>query len=177
MEDYIIIILIFGFLILGLLVVIFFINRLLLYKKEVDNQFQTVVEQLEARIELLEKMVSFVEKNVEHEEILVKEMTNCLEKLQNVHNSSEESIEAIKKSTIVLEKFTDLSTVYPFLKNKTIYQELRKEFLQNQDRVTYAMEFYDRGAKIYNTYKEKKGVVLLSKLFRFSNYVYYNEKQ
>lgn len=173
LDSYTVIVIIFGFLILIGLALLFFINRLLLLKKEIENCFSNVLIYLEERIELLEKLSDFIQKNLDHEEVLLKEIEKKKIALEQIRHS-EDRISAIKATDELFIKLKKLSEVYSYLVRNKEYQELIKEISMNQDRVVYAFQGYDEGVKNYNRYRENPFILRLSKVFRFSDYPYYN---
>lgn len=175
MDSYSIIILIFGLLIFIILVVIFLVNQLLLKRKKVELQFETIIKILKTKMELIDKMIMFINNNLEHEEAFVRELTKTKNALEEITISSKENIKTIKKSEKTLLKFNQLADVYPFLKSKTTYNDLTEEYALIQNRITYAMDSYDRAAKTYNDYLNTKINSALSKTFKIDSYSYYND--
>lgn len=175
MDSYSIIILIFGLLIFSILIVIFLVNQLLLKRKKVELQFETIIKILKTKMELIDKMVAFINDNLEHEEVFVRELKRTKSALEEINISSKENIKTIKKSEKTLAKFNQLATVYPFLKSKATYNDLTEAYALIQNRITYAMDSYDRAAKTYNAYLSTKINMALSKTFKIDGYSYYND--
>ena len=174
LDSYTVIVIIFGVLILGVLTLLFFINRLLLFKREIENRFSSVQTYLDERVQLLERMSDFIQKNLEHEEVLLKDLEKKKKMLEQVRRC-EEGVLATRESDKFLRNFKRLSQVYSFLDNNEEYQELINEISVNEERIVYAFQGYDEGVKSYNRYRENLFILRLSKVFRFSDYEYYNK--
>ena len=168
------IVIIFGILILGILSLLFFLNRLLLLKKNIENSFSSVRTCLDERIILISRMCEFIQKNLNHEEVLLKKLEKAKKEFEQIRDCNE-GIHMIKNFEKVLKNLQNLSKVYPFLESQKDYQKLMEDFLTNQDRIVYAFSSYDEGVKNYNSYRENLFILKLSKIFRFSDYEYYNE--
>ena len=174
MDSYSIIVFIFGILILFLLIVLFFVNRLFSYRNRVKRHFDTVLEYLEVRIVLIDEIITFITEHLEHEEHYVKKLKQVKDEIQKLFQDSS-SLKEFKKGEKEFLNFNSLEKVYPSLKNRSDYLDLKDEIKLNQDRVVYAMDSYDKGVMDYNNYREKKFVRLVAKIFRFPNYDYYNK--
>ena len=174
LDSYTVIVIIFGVIILGVLTLLFFINRLLLLKKKIENRFSSVQTYLDERVQLLERMSDFIQKNLEHEEVLLKELEQKKKMLEQVRRC-EEGVLATRVSDQLLKNLKKLNQVYPFLDNNKEYQELIKEISVNEERIVYAFQGYDEALKSYNSYRGNPFILRLSQVFRFSDYEYYNE--
>ena len=174
MDSYTIIVFIFGVFTLFLLVILFFINRLLSHKRLITNSLVAVYANIEARIDLIEEMKEFIEKNLEHEK-------SYLSKLQKIEDYLSEFLKKkpIFKNYDKNEKeflhFTFLDKTYSKLKNNKEYQKLKNDAITNKDNLIYALDSYDKGVINYNNYKDQKFILIISKIFRFPNYDCYNK--
>lgn len=174
MDSYTIIAFIFGVFTLFLLVILFFINRLLSHKRLITNSLVAVYAHIEARIDLIEEMKEFIEKNLENEK-------SYLLKLQKIEDYLSEFLKKkpIFKNYDKNEKeflhFTFLDKTYSKLKDNEEYQKLKKDAITNKDNLIYALDSYDKGVISYNNYKEQKFILIISKIFRFPHYDCYNK--
>lgn len=174
MDSYTIIVFIFGVFTLSLLIIVFYINKLLNYKRLIKNSLIAVYAHIEARIDLIEEMKEFIEKNLEHEK-------SYLLRLQKIEDYLSEFLkkQPIFKNYDQNEKeflhFTSLDKTYSKLKNNKGYQKLKSDALTNKDNLIYALDTYDKGVINYNNYKEQKIILIISKIFRFPHYDCYNK--
>ena len=64
--------------------------------------------------------------------------------------------------------------VYPELKKNQEYNRILDDYVVNQDRISYAMDSYNKGVSDYNQLQENKYMNFFVKVFRFPEYKYYN---
>lgn len=174
MNSYTIIVLVFGFIILVSLIILFFINRLINYKRRIQNSLFTVLECLEIRIQLISKMTELIEKKLENEKSYLLKLKN-VEKYINEFLNKNYSFKNFKKNEFDFLHYTTLDKTYSFLKKNEEYINLKNNALSNQDKLIYALDIYDKRVVEYNNYRSKKIVLLISKLFRFPKYDCYNK--
>ena len=175
MDSYIIIVIIFGLITMGLLCLLYFINNLSLLKNKVERSFIPIKSYIEERSTLLDKMSSFLSNNLEHEEELKKQLETTKTNLNNVNNAVN-GILVLKNTEEVFTKFNHLDKIYKNLTRNKEYSELKKEYEENENRINYTIDNYNKEAKKYNNYKKKKIVLSLSKLLHFPEYSYYKNK-
>lgn len=175
MDSYTIIVLIFGVLILGILILLFFINRLTLLKRYIENQYQIIYNHLKIRADLIKEMIPFIEKNLEHEENFIKKLKKAINTIENSETLTSDLTE-VKKTKEIVSKFLELENTYTFLTKNKEYNELKEKFTTNEDRLIYSSESYDKGVVNYNNYLENKFIHFLGKVFRFPTYNYYNKQ-
>lgn len=174
MDSYIIIIFIFGIFTLGILCLLFFINRLSLLKRRVNNNYQAISNYFKERSNLMKEMISFIQKNLEHELSYIKKLETAIEIMENAKNTDGE-LKKIKRTKEQAYHFLELEKTYSFLKKNEEYLKLKEQVELNEERLVYATEDYDKGVQYYNDYKETKIINFLGKFLRFPNYDYYNK--
>ena len=174
MNSDTIIILVFGFIILLLLIGLFFINRLISYKKKVENSFAIVNDIFKSNSKLIDEITSWIKNNLEHEEEFIKKLNEAKMIIQdtNLHNINFSQIE---KALKIILKFTNLEEIYSFLKKDKQYLKSKKGLLDNQNRFSYAMDGYNKEVECYDNYRNQKFMKILNKLLRFPKYDYYNK--
>ena len=173
MDSYIIIVFIFGILTLGILCLLFFINRLTLFQRKVNNSYQPIFDYFKQRSNLMREMINFIKKNLEHENSYIKKLETAIEVIEKSQNTDGE-LKKIKKTQEQAFHFLELEKTYSFLTKNEEYLKLKEQVELNEERLVYATENYDKGVQNYNDYKEKKIVSFLGKFLRFPNYDYYN---
>ena len=173
MESYVVIVLVFGALVCFILAVLFFVNRLFLYRSRVEGSFEAVRTCLGERKELFQTMKVFIQNHLEHEEIFDKKIGE-IEPLFLERISCVEGIELLKKSDRLFKEIQKLVNVYPEMKKNREFSKFLEAYSLNQDRVEYAMDSYDKGVRDYNQYQDNRFMKFLAKLFHFPEYPYYN---
>lgn len=174
MESYWLIVLIFGIIILLLLVGLFFINKLVLYKNRVELQFKPIKDELEQKMELLNHSIEFIKKEFEEEDSFIKELIQTKDIITDFiqDNSKIEKLHTIEKNSL---KFMDLADIYPNLNKDKDFLALKEQLNLNHERIMYAIESYDREVLCYNQYREKKFIHIVAKIFHFKEYNCYNK--
>ena len=175
MEQYTILIIIFGLIIFLILGLVYLVNSILLKKQKVDFQFASIIKVLNERIIILEELTDFIKKNTENEKKYLKELTETIMDLNRIKNSTKENIKLIKQSNKILERFSKLIEIYPQLDKNKIYKNLLENIELNEQRINYAFDLYDKEVTIYNQQKQTKINFIISKLFRIKDYEYYNK--
>ena len=174
MEAYSVIILVFAVILLGVFVVLYFVNRLVQYRNRIEISFVSVKEILDDRSNIVLNMIEFLDKNLEHEKSYRKKLEKSRDLIMEAHNNKD-GILMIKKAEKDIFSFVNLDNTYSNLVKNKEYLKIKEEVLHNKERLCYAMDSYDKGVISYNNYKENKFVNFLSKLFRFSVYDCYNK--
>ena len=174
MESYNMIVLVFGLITLFLLVMLYFINRILQYKTRIDNSFLEIRKLLDEQISILDKMINFLKDNLEHEVSLLKKLEKTKGLIPSIKNNSE-GIKEIKKVEKEILGFTKLENTYKKLVKNEDYLSIKEDILNNKDRLIYAFDGYDKGVNSYNNYRGNKFINFLSRLCRIPLYESYNK--
>jgi len=175
MEQYTILIIIFGIIIFLILGLLYLINNILIKRQKVDFQFTTIIKILKERVILLEKIHDFLNKNTENEKKYLKEITNSIIELNKIERSTKENIKLIHQSNQILNKFTKLNEVYPQLNKNKKYNEFLEQVQLNHQRLNYAFDIYDKEVTIYMKQTQTKINSIISKIFKIKDYEHYNK--
>jgi len=174
MEGYSVIVLIFGILLLFILVVLYFVNRILQYRFKINNSFFAVKEIIDERVHIIDDMLEFLERNLEHEKSYQKKLIQSKDLLLVVDNN-QEGIKLIKKTEREILGFVRLEDTYKNLVRNKDYLKIKEVIFKNKERLVYAMDSYDKGVISYNNFRENKFIYLLSKLCGIPEYGCYNK--
>ena len=174
MKSYTVIVLIFGVICLLMMVMIYFINRILQYKNRIDNSFNAIKDSLEERTLIVEDMINFLATYIEHEKSYQKNLMKDKDLISTIKNN-EEGIKLIKKTESDVLKFGELENTYKNLAKNKEYMKIKREILKNNENLMYAIDIYDKGVISYNNYREKKLIYTLSKLCKIPEYSCYNK--
>lgn len=175
MEIFNVLIIVFGILTLLMLIIVFFINRILISKNRADIKYESVFKYINERVSLFEKMSLFLEENINAEKKLSKSLKNAKNNLFDISKTNVYNLKEIKKTNNLFLKFKELIKIYPNLNKNKIYNILIKEIDTNVDRMEYAIYSYDMVAKEYNSFKNTGINRYISKMFRLVDYDYYNK--
>ena len=175
MESYTWIVIIFGILLIIFLLPLYFINRLLLQANKIEESFEPIKTYIEERKELLESIAIFIKNNLKNEEELIKKIEETTQELNNIKDAKE-GIPILKKSDKLKINLNKLEEIHPKISNNKEYQSLKTKLKENQNRINYTKDSYNKEVTNYNNYKNKKIISILNKLFSFKEYTYYKEE-
>ena len=173
MEAYIVIVVAFGLVILLVLCLLFFVNRLTLMKLEVENQFSSIKDYAKERASIYEKIVVFLKEKYPKEEVFIKRIEKSIHNLNHIEMASD-GIPTLKESHSIFLQYQKLVEFYQELKKDKTYLELKKEYEENVDRIQYASVSYDKGVENYNSYRENGIVSKIGDVLHFPVYDYYS---
>lgn len=174
MKTYNIIVLIFGLISFILLILLYFVNRILQHKIKINNAFNSVKALLISQSKIIDTMLDFISKNFPEEKSLQKSLSDTKKKIDNISNNKD-GIATIKKAEKELLKFNNLENTYKKLaKNKT-FITIKNRAQNNRDELVYALDTYDVEVIKYNNYKEHKLIKILSKILFIPEYSCYNK--
>ena len=166
---YSIIVIIFGVIVFILLCLLFFVNRLSLFRGEVENHSAIILSYIEERVTLFENISSFLIGKVRHEDEFVREVEDKLKSLRGIKKINE-SILLLKNTEDVLVKFFKLEDVYSFLKDDEEFISFKEQYQEHIDRIDYTMDHFDQVVRKYNDYKSGKLISILSKMLNYPDY-------
>lgn len=170
-----VIILVFGLLLCIGFVVIGIYNKLKFYHSRVLVKFHAVSDCLDSRINMIDKIVNFIYNQGYSEDALVMDLNKLALEIKdeiNVNNL----LELIDKSDKIIMRALVLDGVYEELVESSEYADMIEEFKNNQYKIMYSIEIYNEQVKEYNTYRSKRVVRLVSKIFKFQDYNYYKKR-
>lgn len=174
MDSYSIIVLIFGIISFILLILVYFVNRIIFYKTRINNSFLTIRELLDDRVDLVDEMLEFVKDNLEYEKSYYKRLLQAKEVLVTIKNNKE-GISDYKRTVEVIASFSKLDNTYKKLAKNKDYLKIVENISRNNDKLIYAMDSYDKGVIDYNNYRVNKLIFFLSKICGIPEYGCYNK--
>ena len=169
MDAYTIIVMIFGLLILTILILLYFYNRIKIKENEVLKQYNHVKKYiLEERNNILE-MVKFIKETFEDEGAYAKELTASVEILDHLSNK-DGNLKKLKKVQSTNQYFFDLEKVYPKLKKNKDYLTLKEKATTIRERMIYSFDDYNKKVREYNAMDEIEIYSRIKKIARFPKY-------
>lgn len=173
LASVIIIIIFLVLVVLGILI-IGVINKLSFYKNRIIDKFEAINNSLNERIGTSNKIINLLKVGGYNEDELIIQLNNLSNEIKD-ENDVNNLLVLIDKSDDILTKALSLESIYDNLSSNNEYQELINNFKNNQYKIMYAIEIYNEEVSGYNNYKEKRGINIVSKLFRFGDYNYYKK--
>ncbi len=158
--------------VLLLLFVISTYNSLVQLRNKVRDQFSQIDVQLKRRADLIPNLVETVKGYAKHEENTLKEVIEMRNKAVNA-GSVNEKIAANNELTGALNKLLAVAESYPDLKANENFKELQKDLKDTEDKISYARQFYNDSAMLYNNLVDMFPSNLVASIFKFKNFEYF----
>lgn len=169
MDSYTIIVLIFGIIILSILILLYFYNKITIQKTRILKKYNNVKGYiLEERNAILE-MVTFIKNNLEHEQDYISTLKKTVEVLDNLKNTDGE-LKQLKQAQNTYRDFSKLDNVYSSLKKNKEYIALKEKANTIEERLKYSFDDYNKEVKKYNNLDKEKIYDLIKKIARFPKY-------
>ena len=168
----IVIIVIAAILVLIALYMVGVFNKLVNARNKVQNQFSQIDVQLKRRADLIPNLVETVKGYAKHEENTLKEVIEMRNKAVNA-GSVNEKIAANNELTGALNKLLAVAESYPDLKANENFKELQKDLKDTEDKISYARQFYNDSAMLYNNLVDMFPSNLVASIFKFKNFEYF----
>lgn len=125
-------------------------NTLISLENRVDQSKQNIDVLLKQRSDELEKVIDSVNKSMEHEEDLLKDLTETREKLDK-SQSPKEQANANEQVENVMSKFTARMEDYPELKSQDNIQNFQERISSIEEDISNRRETYNESVTIFNT--------------------------
>lgn len=169
MDSYTIIVIIFGIIVLSILVLLYFYNKITIQKTRILKKYNNVKGYiLEERNAILE-MVTFIKNNLEHEQDYISTLKKTVEVLDNLKNTDGE-LKQLKQAQNTYRDFSKLDNVYSSLKKNKEYITLKEKANTIEERLKYSFDDYNKEVKKYNNLDKEKIYDLIKKIARFPKY-------
>lgn len=169
MDSYTIIVIIFGIIILSILILLYFYNKITIQKTRILKKYNNVKGYiLEERNAILE-MVTFIKNNLEHEQDYISTLKKTVEVLDNLKNTDGE-LKQLKQAQNTYRDFSKLDNVYSSLKKNKEYITLKEKANTIEERLKYSFDDYNKEVKKYNNLDKEKIYALIKKIARFPKY-------
>ena len=172
MDSYTIIVIIFGIIILSILILLYFYNKIVIQKAKILKKYNNVKGYiLEERNATLE-MITFIQNNLEHEEDYISTLKKTVEIFDYLKNT-DGGLKQLKKAQNTYRDFSKLDKVYSSLKKNKEYIQLKEKANTAEDRLKYSFDDYNKEVKKYNAFDNEKGYAFIKKIARFPKYDIY----
>ncbi len=168
----VIIIVIAGILVLLAFYVIGVYNKLVNARNKVENQFSQIDIQLKRRNDLIPNLVETVKGYAKHENSTLKEVVEARNKAVSA-TSVNEKVEANKELTGALNKLFALAESYPDLKANENFLSLQSDLKDTEDKITYARQFYNDSAMLFNNLAGMFPSNIVASIFNFKKFDYF----
>ena len=169
--------------VLPLLTVVLFYNRLTTLRLRVRNAYSQIDVQLRRRYDLIPNLVNAVQGAMRHERQTLEEVVAARAAATQAANAAAAApgaavmMEALGRANITLDRavgrLLGLTEAYPDLKTSTNVLQLQEELVSTENRVAFARQAYNDGVMLYNTARQVFPQNLVASLFSFEEAALY----
>ena len=149
MEKYV------GFLIIGLLVLVFFssmiaiYNRIVFLKNNADKSFANIDVLLKQRVDEIPNLVTIVKQYSVYEQSVLARITKLRSEFLTSPNV-DEKVKAANEMEKALKNIFVVSENYPDLKASQSFKQLQSRVSQIEDAISDRREFFNDAVSLYN---------------------------
>ena len=160
-----------GWIILAIVVVLIIAiislyNNLVRLRMKVKNAWSQIDVQLQRRFDLIPNLVETVKGYMKHEEGTLTKIAELRTSWANATSVSEKA-ELNNQLSSTLKTIMAVSESYPELKANQNFSELQQELQNTENKLTFARQFYNDSATIYNTKLEVVPSNIIASMFHF----------
>lgn len=169
--------------VLPLLTVVLFYNRLTTLRLRVRNAYSQIDVQLRRRYDLIPNLVHAVQGAMRHERQTLEEVVAARAAATQAANAAAAApgaavmMEALGRANVTLDRavgrLLGLTEAYPDLKTSTNVLQLQEELVSTENRVAFARQAYNDGVMLYNTARQVFPQNLVASLFSFEEAALY----
>jgi len=138
-----------GLTILVVLIVVYYINRIIRLGNRVENAWSQIDVQLKKRVDLVPNLVEAVKGYMKHEKNMITKVTEARERMLGA-KTNEEKIKADKQISGALKTIFALAENYPKLRANENFMMLQEELSGIENKIAYSRQFYNDSILAYN---------------------------
>ena len=138
-----------GLIVLVVLVVVYYINRIIRLGNRVDNAWSQIDVQLKKRVDLVPNLVEAVKGYMKHEKDVISKVTKARERMLGA-KTDEEKVDANNQMTGALKTIFALAENYPKLRANENFMMLQEELAGVENKIAYSRQFYNDSILTYN---------------------------
>ncbi len=153
-----------GILVLLVIMVIVYYNKLVVLSNRIDNSLSQIDVQLKRRSDLVPNLLSTVKGYAKHEKGIIADVTKAREAMLKAGNITAKA-KAGAELESALKSIFALAEAYPDLKANTNFLQLQQELATIEDKVAYSRQFYNDSILSFNNTVESFPGNLFAKMF------------
>lgn len=155
---------------------IFSYNGIISKLEEVNNKLAIIDTQLQRRADLIPNLVNTVKGYANHEQEVIKLVTDAREKLAGA-SSVEQKAEANEGLTNALNKLMLIVENYPNLKSSQNFIQLSDELAGTENRIAVTRKDYNDAVRDYNLKIKKFPTNILANIFGYEIQDYFEASE
>lgn len=141
-------------------------NGLVQSRNKVENAWSQIDVQLQRRFDLIPNLVEAVKGYMTHEQETLTKVTELRSSWANATTVAEKA-ELDNELTGALKTIMAVSENYPDLKASQNFSELQEELRNTENKISYARQFYNDSATMYNTKLQVVPTNIIASMFNF----------
>ena len=141
-------------------------NGLIQSRNKVENAWSQIDVQLQRRFDLIPNLVEAVKGYMTHEQETLTKVTELRSSWANATTVAEKA-ELENELTGALKTIMAVSENYPDLKASQNFSELQEELRNTENKISYARQFYNDSATMYNTKLQVVPTNIIASMFNF----------
>ena len=141
-------------------------NGLIQSRNKVENAWSQIDVQLQRRFDLIPNLVEAVKGYMTHEQETLTKVTELRSSWANATTVAEKA-ELDNELTGALKTIMAVSENYPDLKASQNFSELQEELRNTENKISYARQFYNDSATMYNTKLQVVPTNIIASMFNF----------
>ena len=169
-------IIVLGILALLVIYVISVYNKLVNSRNKVENQWSQIDVQLKRRADLIPNLVETVKGYAKHEEGTLTKVIEMRNKAVNA-SSVNEKVEANNELTGMLSRLMVIAEAYPELKANQNFVSLQNDLKDTEDKISYARQFYNDSAMMFNNLVEMFPSNIIANMFGFKKFEFFKVEE
>ena len=154
------------------LVLITFYNRLVRFRNRVENAWAQVDVQLKRRYDLIPNLVETVKGYASHERATFEEVTAARTRAQEAGGVVDQA-QAENALTAAIGRLFAVAEAYPELRASENFQQLQAELASTEDKIRVARQVYNDTVLSYENARETVPTNIVAGLFRFEAREYF----
>lgn len=155
-----------GIIVLLVILLIFYYNKFIRLKNQVEESFSGIDVQLKRRHDLIPNLIETVKGYAKHEKDTLEKVVQARSLAMNA-GSVEEKVKAENMLTGALKTIFALGENYPDLKANTNFLQLQNSLMEIEDNIQYARRYYNAVTRDYNVLCESFPSVIIANIFGF----------
>lgn len=150
-------------------------NGLVQLRNQLDNAWAQIDVQLKRRYDLIPNLVETVKGYAKHERETFERVTQARNMAVSAKSVGERA-EAENMLTGALKSLFAVAEAYPELKANQNFLGLQEELTSTENKVSFARQFYNDNAMIYNTRIQTFPTMFIANMFQFSRRDFFEVK-
>ncbi len=138
-----------GLVILIVIIVVYYINRIRILSNRIDNAWAQIDVQLKKRADLVPNLVETVKGYVKHEKAVFKDVTEARKAMMSAQTVQDKT-KAGAGLAAALKTILALAENYPRLKANQNFMMLQEELSGIENKIAYSRQFYNDSVLEYN---------------------------